>query len=83
MNRFECLVTVFKWIKHEKEEKKTKIENAGKFRRALHPILYQTSISHNFFFQTPIHAFLDSTERSLSLESNHMIFNGNLFSDIC
>ena len=30
-NRFECLVTVFKWIKHEKEENKMKKENAGNF----------------------------------------------------
>ena len=31
---------------------------------------YQTSIGHNFFVRTPIRAFLDSTESSLSLESN-------------
>ena len=31
MDWFDCLVTVFKWIKYEKREKKTKTENAGKF----------------------------------------------------
>ena len=40
----------------KKEEKKTKTENTGnfrkpaKFRSPLHQILYQTSIDHNFFF---------------------------------
>ena len=33
MDLFECLVTVFKWIKHEKEEKKMKTMNVGKFRK--------------------------------------------------
>ena len=33
MDLFECLVTVFKWIKHEKEENKTKLENLGKFHK--------------------------------------------------
>ena len=27
------MVTIFKWIKHEKEEKKTKRENVGNFRK--------------------------------------------------
>ena len=33
-----------------------------------------TSDSHNFLVQTPICVFLDSTERSLSLEFNKMKF---------
>ena len=33
-----------------------------------------TSDSHNFLVQTPIYVFLDSTERSLSLEFNKMKF---------
>ena len=31
--------------------------------------------NHNFLVRTPIHAFLDSTERSLSLEFNNMNFS--------
>ena len=33
MDLFKCLVTVFKWIKHEKEEKKMKTKNVGKFHK--------------------------------------------------
>ena len=33
---------------------------------------------HNFFIRTPIRVFLDSTESSLSLESDHMSMNGIL-----
>ena len=35
-----------------------------------------TSDDHNFLVRTPISAFLDSMERSLNLESNHMPVNG-------
>ena len=31
---------------------------------------------HNSFVRTPLWVFLDSMESSLSLESNHMLFNG-------
>ena len=40
----------------------------------------QTSDDHNYLVQTLIRAFLESLERSLSLESNHMPFNGIWFS---
>ena len=30
---------------------------------------------HNFFVRTPFQVFLDSMESSLSLESNHILFN--------
>ena len=33
MDWFECLVTVFKWIKHEKDRKKMKTEKAEKLRK--------------------------------------------------
>ena len=31
---------------------------------------------HNFFVRTPFWVLLDSIESPLSLESNHMLFNG-------
>ena len=45
------------------------------FAEPLHSKFHQTSIDHNFFVQTPIHVFLDSMKSSLSLESNHILFN--------
>ena len=39
-------------------------------------LIASTWDDHNFLIQTPIHAFLDSMERYLSLESNHIIVNG-------
>ena len=41
-----------------------------------------TSNDYNFLVQTPIHVFLNSMERSLSLESNHMLVNGIWFSQL-
>ena len=35
-----------------------------------------TSNNHNFLVRTPIRAFLDSTEISSSLKSNHILVNG-------
>ena len=42
-----------------------------------------TSDGYKFLVQTSIRVFLDSMERSWSLESYHMIFNGNWCSHPC
>ena len=41
------------------------------------------SDAYNFLVRTPIRVFLDSMERSWSLEYDHMIFNGNWYSHPC
>ena len=38
---------------------------------------------YNFFVQAPFWVFLDSMERSWSLESDHILFNGNWCSHPC
>ena len=43
---------------------------------ALHPFKPPTLEGHIFLVRTPIHTFLDSMERNLSLESDHMPMDG-------
>ena len=38
---------------------------------------------HNFLVQAPFGVFLDSMERSWSIESDHMILKGNWCSHSC
>ena len=49
---------------------------------ALHPFKPQTLDNHIFFVQTSLCTFLDSMERSLILESDHLMVDGILFSHL-
>ena len=42
-----------------------------------------TSDDHNFLIRAPFGVFLDSMEISWSLESDHILFNGNWCSNPC
>ena len=48
----------------------------GQFRSARLGLTIPISEGHNFFVRTPFRVFLDSIESSLSLEYNHILFNG-------